>query len=561
MPDSRKRPIPNCYWLPGEPILAGEYPGAVRRADARKKLGMLAEAGVSAIIDLTREEDGLAPYASYLAEAVGMAGTVRYSFPIQDLGIPTPGEMARILDLIDELKAQGRTVYVHCWGGVGRTGTVVGCYLVRRGLTGEEALKQLAESWKVMEKRPRAPRSPETDEQREFVLEWQRHEPQRRGEAGAERAPEFFRGCLLGGAVGDALGAPVEFLSLKEIRARFGPADIQEYTEAYGRVGAITDDTQMTLFTAEGLLRAVSRYESKGICHPPSVVHHAYVRWLHTQGERSAARFWEDDPDGWLISIPELYSRRVPGSTCLAALRGPEAGSVARPLNDSKGCGGVMRAAPAGLIRANAPFELGRDIAAITHGHPSGYLAAGCLSLIIHELIEGRSLEDAVGAAQERVKGESGHEECSAALASAVLASRIRPPSPETVERLGQGWVAEEALGIAVYCALSAGKDFAAGVCLAVNHGGDSDSTGAIAGASLARCWAFTRYRRAGSRRWSCETRSPLWRTICSRTIDRMRSGGRNTVGDQTDLRKGEERGPARRRWISSTRGGEGHRL
>jgi ADP-ribosyl-[dinitrogen reductase] hydrolase len=93
-----------------------------------------------------------------------------------------------------------------------------------------------------------------------------------------------IRGCLLGGAVGDALGAPVEFLSLAEIRRRFGPDGIRDYAHAYGRLGAITDDTQMTLFTAEGLLRAWVRGTVKGLYHPPGVIHHAYLRWLVTQG-------------------------------------------------------------------------------------------------------------------------------------------------------------------------------------------------------------------------------------------------------------------------------------
>ncbi len=97
-----------------------------------------------------------------------------------------------------------------------------------------------------------------------------------------------YRGCLLGGAVGDALGASVEFLSLGEIRARFGAAGIRDYAPAYGRIGAITDDTQMTLFTAEGLLRAHNRGTQKGIVHTPTVVHHAYLRWLETQSEAPA---------------------------------------------------------------------------------------------------------------------------------------------------------------------------------------------------------------------------------------------------------------------------------
>src|SRR4051794_36696955 len=195
--------------------------------------------------------------------------------------------------------------------------------------------------------------------------------------------PARIRGCLLGGAVGDALGAAVEFDTIDRIRQRFGPDGIADYAPAYGRVGAITDDTQMTLFTAEGLLRAYTRAVSKGISHAPGVVDHAYARWLATQGERSRRWLREDGPDGWLIAVTALHDRRAPGNTCLAAMRADRPGSVEQPLNDSKGCGGVMRVAPAGLLGeayGADVFELGRDTAALTHGHPSGYLAAGAMA-------------------------------------------------------------------------------------------------------------------------------------------------------------------------------------
>jgi ADP-ribosylglycohydrolase len=140
-----------------------------------------------------------------------------------------------------------------------------------------------------------------------------------------------------------------------------------------------------------------------------------------------------------------------------------------------------MRAAPVGLVGEPDPFRLGCEIAAITHGHPSGYLAAGCLSDMVAEIIAGRSLTEAVEHAMGVLAGYPRHEECTRALERALRAKR-KNPSAEQVERLGQGWVAEEALAIGVYCALAAGDDFAAAVRLAVNHSGDSDGTGAIAG-------------------------------------------------------------------------------
>ena len=289
-----------------------------------------------------------------------------------------------------------------------------------------------------------------------------------------------YQGCLLGGAVGDALGAPVEFLSLSQIRERFGTAGITEFAPAHGLVGGITDDTQMTLFTAEGLLRASVRWEGRGICHVPSVVRLAYVRWLLTQGFAPHPSVTLE-VDGWLSGIPALQARRAPGRTCVTALEGERFGTVEQPLNQSKGCGAVMRMAPVGLV-ANDPFRLGCELAALTHGHPSGFLAAGCFARLIFGLVHGASLVDALAAARTELETHPDHSEVEEALSAAVAAAAIDLPSPEAVERLGMGWVAEEALAIAVYCALVHQDDFAAGVRLAVNHGGDSDSTGAIAG-------------------------------------------------------------------------------
>src|SRR3990167_4825674 len=153
---------------------------------------------------------------------------------------------------------------------------------------------------------------------------------------------ERIKGCLLGGAVGDALGAPVEFLEWPAIEAKFGPQGIVDFAPAFGITGAITDDTQMMLFTAEGLLRAYVRGSSRGICHVPSIIHDALLRWLMTQDYPTAMPV---SRDGWLIEQPELWSRRAPGTTCLGALKASSRlGAVAE--NNSKGCGAVMRVAP-----------------------------------------------------------------------------------------------------------------------------------------------------------------------------------------------------------------------
>lgn len=290
-----------------------------------------------------------------------------------------------------------------------------------------------------------------------------------------------FRGCLLGGAVGDALGAPVEFMTRALILARYGEHGIQSFDAAYGRKGAITDDTQMTMFTAEGLLQAMSRRRSGIEEEPELIVHRAYLRWFASQELRSTAYSSGEERSGWLITIPELRARRAPGNTCLSALASGRVGTPDERLNNSKGCGGVMRVAPCALVKEWDPFVLGCNVAALTHGHPSGYLAAGALALIIRSVLEDVDLPAAIERAVVRLKKQPGHEECVTALEQAV-SLWDRDGREGDVEQLGAGWVAEEALAIGVYGALAGEESFATGIQLAANHSGDSDSTAAIAG-------------------------------------------------------------------------------
>ena len=270
-------------------------------------------------------------------------------------------------------------------------------------------------------------------------------------------------------------------MDIAQIHRRFGPGGIRDFASAYGRVGAITDDTQMTLFTAEGLIRSAVRHAGKGICHVPSVVHRAYVRWLRTQGyalPKLASEIVSDAwlNDGWLIGIGALWSRRAPGNTCLSALRNTkQMGEPAK--NDSKGCGGVMRVAPVGLLaNRDRAFELGSQTAALTHGHSSGYLAAGFLALLIEEIVSGASLEEAINTAKADLIAQPGHEEVLKAVENAEALARLGGANG-MVSKLGQGWVAEEALAIGLYCTLAA-PDFEQALILAVNHSGDSDCWG-----------------------------------------------------------------------------------
>jgi ADP-ribosyl-[dinitrogen reductase] hydrolase len=292
---------------------------------------------------------------------------------------------------------------------------------------------------------------------------------------------------MLGGAVGDALGAPVEFMTRSQILRAFGPEGLTDYAPAYGGIGTITDDTQMSLFTAEGLVRAYARWCWRGISGGASVVGHAYQRWLHTQGLQNPqfqpliAKY-----PGWLLRCPALHQVRAPGRTCLDALMATT--HLSEPArNHSKGCGGIMRIAPVGLYAARrgwelqASFNMGVELAALTHGHPTGQLAAGVFAVLIQCLAGGLDLEQAVHASLQALCAAAGHEEVLNAIEHVHELRKRRLPHQLAIELLGQGWVAEEALGIALYCAYVA-RDFRHGVLLAVNHGGDSDSTGALTG-------------------------------------------------------------------------------
>ena len=306
-----------------------------------------------------------------------------------------------------------------------------------------------------------------------------------------------FRGCLLGGAVGDALGAPVEFDTHARIVARYGHNGPSELGRAYGVDGAITDDTQMTLWTAEGLLRGAHRWETRGIAHLPSMVHRAYVRWLLTQdepfpfGEGGITR--DSVADGWLWRHQALHAERAPGATCLSALASGVMGTMEDPVNDSKGCGGVMRAAPAGLMfPPGRAFEVGCETAAITHGHPTGYVASGALAETVAQLMGGATVAEALSAAEAAARAAEGGAETADALVAAERLAGSSDTDAAAVQALavvtpgrGAGWVAEEALAVAALCARRYPEDAERAVRMAVTHTGDSDSTGSICGQIL----------------------------------------------------------------------------
>ncbi len=301
-----------------------------------------------------------------------------------------------------------------------------------------------------------------------------------------------YKGCLIGGAAGDALGYAVEFFEASQIFRRYGENGITKYELTNG-VAQISDDTQMTLFTADALCWAEHENAERGSSLPfISCIKHNYKAWYVTQ-TRQYPLPKESNPSH-IMTFPELYSRRAPGNTCLSVIEGNCFGSVNEPINRSKGCGGVMRVAPVGLFFGkNYPIEdvdmLAAEAAALTHGHSLGYIPAAALAHIIHLIVhqDGILLKSAVSDMIASIKQQFSFDEHISEFTNIVdkaimLSSNYEIDDLDAIRMLGKGWVAEETLAIALYCALKYESNFEKALIAAVNHDGDSDSTGALTG-------------------------------------------------------------------------------
>ncbi|MET8453039.1 ADP-ribosylglycohydrolase family protein [Streptomyces sp. NPDC005209] len=293
------------------------------------------------------------------------------------------------------------------------------------------------------------------------------------------------RGTLLGGAVGDALGAPVDGLTIEEIRAEYGVEGLVDLTFGFGRRGAVTHHTQLTLFTVDGLIRAQVRRDT-GAWHPPTDLHRAYLRWAATQ------RDWGPDErrkdDGWLAREEWLYARRDPSRALLIGFGDEHMGTLEAPKSPGElGPEAVARSAPFGLLVGWEPqlvAQLAVECAAQTHGHPAAYLSAGAYAVIVHALARGESLDGAVQRALAMLAARPGHQPVSDALQYALGAVRQGMPTPARVEELAGDGAADGLLAAAVYCAL-VGEDVRHGLCLAVNQAGPSGAAGALTGGLL----------------------------------------------------------------------------
>lgn len=306
------------------------------------------------------------------------------------------------------------------------------------------------------------------------------------------------RGSLIGGAIGDALGYPVEFVnSYAEIQAKYGERGIMEYDKSYPWLddslrhykALFSDDTQMTLYTAEGLLEAErsGRPIVATICN-------AYLAWFGRQAGKKVKISYDSE----LSKIDELNQRRAPGNTCLSALLSIYNGKD--PMNSSKGCGGIMRVAPIGLYGAahgwslEEAAKLAGEAAELTHLHPISTYSSAALAVIVQICVSAEGTVDVsrfkliVGKSLEVVSGVYGAdapamEDFQKLIQKALQLEDNLLRDWEIIENgLGGGWVAEETLAIAVFSVIRHINDFNACMICAVNHGGDSDSTGAVAG-------------------------------------------------------------------------------
>lgn len=302
-----------------------------------------------------------------------------------------------------------------------------------------------------------------------------------------------YRGCLMGGAAGDALGVPVEFLDEPDIFAKYGKKGITSFRKV-GGTGKYSDDTQMTLFTAAGLLTCDVN-AGKGV--PPgqrnyvASVADAYRDWLQTQRQHGVP--YDERKHSWLRDVDALYYRCAPGRTCLTSIIEGCDGTIETPKNDSKGCGGVMRVAPVGLylgamdLSEEEVDRIGAEAAALTHGHDLGYIPAAALAHIINLLVHKdatlrEAVEDSISATQKMFAASPNEKYFAELMQKAVALSQSDTPVLDAIHELGEGWVAEETLAISVYCSLRYPDSFKDAVIASVNHWGDSDSTGAVTG-------------------------------------------------------------------------------
>ena len=507
------RPLHQSYYIDGK-LFAGEYPGDKYEEQAEAKLKRMHHFGVRHFVDLT-EEGELRPYRQLLP-----SDTSYLRFPIRDVNVPKSVEAVhQLIDKMEYLMQQDGYTYLHCWGGVGRTGTIVACYEARQmeEPTLEKALEVMRSRFSKMPKASHR-KSPETQEQIDFVRRFV-DSCKQRGEHLKLKTKDRIRGSLMAGASGDALGYSVEFMSRKSILAQYGTKGITKFDLSSEGKALVSDDTQMTLFTACGMLMGVTRGYMRGVGgQPEGYVDGAYLDWYYTQTGKKKEMLTDDFHYTWLRDLPELAHRRAPGNTCLSACESLLQHKEVQ--NYSKGCGGIMRVAPMALLMAGywsrgesfynveQMDEAGAEVAAVAHKPPLAFLPAAMLTHLIYRVIrmeENEIKANIADIALETIDSldniyKSEYEEDKRYLANltrmAVAFAANDKSDAENIRLLGEGWTGEEAWAIALYCAVRHIDSIEEAIIAAVNHDGDSDSTGAVCGNIMGAIYGYEAMKR-----------------------------------------------------------------
>jgi ADP-ribosyl-[dinitrogen reductase] hydrolase len=467
--DTPPRPNGNTYWVVPLKFLAGEYPGDEDPVKASKKIKQFLAAGIRHFIDLTEPGEKtrsreLVPYEGILSEEARNSNidATYQRFPIVDNSVPSDSDhLAEILFAIDARIREGGPVYLHCWGGIGRTGLVVACWLQEHGRTPNGALAELSAKWSTVEKSYREPRSPQTQPQVSWVESW----PQLRGSVQQLLLRDRYRGALLGLAVGDALGTTLEFKA---------PGTFKPITDLVGggpfglKPGQWTDDTSMALCLAESLI------EKRGF--DPKDQMDRYCRW------------WTE---GYLSSTGTCFDIGITVKTALAHYLGsgePFAGSTDQ---FTAGNGSLMRLAPVPLaFRRNVELAIlnAGESSRTTHAAPTTIDACRYFAGLILGALEGRSKEELLSSFFYPAPDQQYWKLHPLSPEIAEIANgSFKQKQPPAI--IGNGFVVRS-LEAALW-AFYRSDSFREGALRAVNLGNDADTTGAIYGQLAGAFYGF----------------------------------------------------------------------
>jgi ADP-ribosylglycohydrolase len=451
-------PLENAYWVEPGRFLAGEYPAVGPEQAARSRLRQLLDAGIDCFIDLTAPGE-LESYERWLPGPYGRDAVAYLRKPIRDHALPErPEHTAEILDEVDAALAEGKSVYLHCRAGIGRTNLVVGCWLARRGFTGEAAITRLNELWQSSARVASWPSVPETTAQADYVRAWR--------EAGPAAMPALidtgaaltlkdrYRGLLLGLAAGDACGQPAvhrkpgTFTPVGDLLGG-GPFDLPR--------GAWTDKTAMALCLADSLIETGAADAADQL--------HRYLRWQR---------------EGYLSSTGQCIG--ISAATARALAQAQWTGNPIAGAHDPAKAGKepLARVGPAVAFLLADPeeaIEAAVTAARVTHQAPITLDAVRYFAGLLAGALQGAPRVELLRPMFSPVDGYWSRHLLKPEVA-AVAQGAWAEKSPPRIFGGGQAAQALEA----VLWAFERGHSFRDTVLAAVNLGGDADVTGAMAG-------------------------------------------------------------------------------